>query len=113
MFHVLADLEHPCILGVDFVSGSKIILDFERKSLAIPDSQTDKVVTMIEEGGNVEIDLCKTGLEERQKPEFRDLFNSFTGLLLDKSGSLMFWIMKLIRGIKANNCFSAVSLWQG
>ncbi|GFT01948.1 retrovirus-related Pol polyprotein from transposon opus [Trichonephila clavipes] len=60
MFHVLADLEYPCILGVDFISGSKIILDFDRKSLAIPDSQIDKVVKTIEEG-NVEIDLSKTG----------------------------------------------------
>ncbi|GFU68970.1 uncharacterized protein TNCV_3398571 [Trichonephila clavipes] len=37
LFHVLADLEYPSILGVDFISGSKIILDFDRKSLAIPD----------------------------------------------------------------------------
>ncbi|GFX98304.1 hypothetical protein TNCV_4909471 [Trichonephila clavipes] len=39
---MLADLEHPCILGIDFIGGSKIILDFDRKSLAIPDSQIDK-----------------------------------------------------------------------
>ncbi|GFS66683.1 retrovirus-related Pol polyprotein from transposon 297 [Trichonephila clavipes] len=38
LFHVLADLEYPCILGIDFIGGSKIILDFDRKSLAIPDS---------------------------------------------------------------------------
>ncbi|GFV65179.1 retrovirus-related Pol polyprotein from transposon opus [Trichonephila clavipes] len=50
----------PCILGVDFICGSKIILDFDRKSLAIPDSQIDKVVKTIEEG-NVKIDLSKTG----------------------------------------------------
>ncbi|GFV36166.1 uncharacterized protein TNCV_4411681 [Trichonephila clavipes] len=43
LFHVLADLEYPCILGIDFVGGSKIILDFDRKSLAIPDSQIDNV----------------------------------------------------------------------
>ncbi|GFX01832.1 retrovirus-related Pol polyprotein from transposon opus [Trichonephila clavipes] len=35
-------------------------------------------------GGNVEIDLTKTGLEESQKHELQDLFNSFKGLLLDK-----------------------------
>ncbi|GFW69596.1 uncharacterized protein TNCV_489401 [Trichonephila clavipes] len=35
LFHVLADLEYPCILGIDFIGGSKIILDFDRKSLAI------------------------------------------------------------------------------
>ncbi|GFS82520.1 uncharacterized protein TNCV_2469781 [Trichonephila clavipes] len=44
LFHVLADLEYPCILGINFIGGSKIILDFDRKSLAIPDSQINKVV---------------------------------------------------------------------
>ncbi|GFX46351.1 uncharacterized protein TNCV_238131 [Trichonephila clavipes] len=96
VFHVLADLEYPCILGVDFTSGSKIILDFDRKSLAIPDSQIDKVVTTIEEG-NVEVDLSKTGLEERQKQELRDLFNSFKGIFQINWGSRMLCIMKLTR----------------
>ncbi|GFY21373.1 uncharacterized protein TNCV_3994171 [Trichonephila clavipes] len=85
MFHVLSDLEHSCILGVDFISESKIILDFDRKSLAIPDSQIDKEDKKIEEG-NVKIDLSKTGLEERQKQEFRYLCNSFKGLFSDKPG---------------------------
>ncbi|GFW67856.1 uncharacterized protein TNCV_3871871 [Trichonephila clavipes] len=31
MFHVLAYLEYPCILGVDVISGSKIVLDFDRE----------------------------------------------------------------------------------
>ncbi|GFV68759.1 uncharacterized protein TNCV_694271 [Trichonephila clavipes] len=64
-FHVLADLEeYPCILGIDFIGGSKIILDFDRKSLAIPDSQIDKVVKTVEIE-KVEIDLSKTKLEEK------------------------------------------------
>ncbi|GFX44602.1 uncharacterized protein TNCV_2637651 [Trichonephila clavipes] len=83
LFHVLTDLEYPSILGVDFISESKIVLDFDRKSLAIPDSQIDKVVKTIEEG-NVEIDLSKTKLEEKQKQELQDLFNSFQGLFSDK-----------------------------
>ncbi|GFW37816.1 uncharacterized protein TNCV_4630211 [Trichonephila clavipes] len=58
--HVLADLEYPCILGVDFISGSKIILDFDRKLLAISDSQIDTVVKTVEER-NVEIDLLRQG----------------------------------------------------
>ncbi|GFV68749.1 retrovirus-related Pol polyprotein from transposon gypsy [Trichonephila clavipes] len=62
LFHVLADLEYPCILGVDFISGAKIILDFDRKSLAIADSQIDTVVKTIEEE-KVEIDLSKTRSE--------------------------------------------------
>ncbi|GFX34257.1 uncharacterized protein TNCV_3226071 [Trichonephila clavipes] len=48
LFHVLADLEYPCILGIDFISGSNIILDFDRKCLAIPDSQINKVVKTVE-----------------------------------------------------------------
>ncbi|GFT09025.1 uncharacterized protein TNCV_4104941 [Trichonephila clavipes] len=48
LFHVLADLEHPCIPGIDFIGGSKIILDLDLKSLAIPDSQIDKVVKTVE-----------------------------------------------------------------
>ncbi|GFW47297.1 uncharacterized protein TNCV_2647851 [Trichonephila clavipes] len=76
LFHVLADLEYPYILGIDFIGGSKIILDFDRKSLAIPDSQINKVVKKVEIE-KVEIDLSKTKLEEKQKRELQDLFNSF------------------------------------
>ncbi|GFU93021.1 uncharacterized protein TNCV_3028241 [Trichonephila clavipes] len=83
IIHVMTDLEYPCILEVDFISGSKIILDFDRKSLAILDSQIDKLVKTIQEG-NVEIDLSKTALEESQKQELRDLFNRFKGLFSDK-----------------------------
>ncbi|GFY08996.1 retrovirus-related Pol polyprotein from transposon 297 [Trichonephila clavipes] len=85
LFHVLADLEYPCILGIDFIGGSKIILDFDRKSLAIPDSQINKVVKKVEIE-KVEIDLSKTKLEEKQKWELQDLFNSFQGLFSDKPG---------------------------
>ncbi|GFW56257.1 retrovirus-related Pol polyprotein from transposon 17.6 [Trichonephila clavipes] len=57
--------------------------------LKVKDDQNDqsieKVVTTIEEG-NVEIDLTKTGLEESQKKELQDLFNSFKGLFSDKPG---------------------------
>ncbi|GFS75863.1 retrovirus-related Pol polyprotein from transposon 17.6 [Trichonephila clavipes] len=80
LFHELADLEYPCILGINFIGGSKIILDFDRKYLAIPDSQINKVVK------TVGIDLSKTKLEEKQKRELQDFFNSFQGLLSDKPG---------------------------
>ncbi|GFV84517.1 retrovirus-related Pol polyprotein from transposon 297 [Trichonephila clavipes] len=85
LFHALADLEYPCILGIDFISGSKIILDFDRKSLAIPDSQINKVVKKVEVE-KVEIDLSKTKLEEKQKRELQDLFDSFQGLFSHKPG---------------------------
>ncbi|GFW41778.1 retrovirus-related Pol polyprotein from transposon 297 [Trichonephila clavipes] len=85
LFHVLADLEYPCILGIHFIGGSKIFLDFDRKSLAIPYSQINKVVKTVEIE-KVEIDLSKTKLEEKQKRELQDLFNSFQGLFSDKPG---------------------------
>ncbi|GFW79372.1 uncharacterized protein TNCV_2477791 [Trichonephila clavipes] len=85
LFHVLADLEYPCILGIDFIGRSKIILDFDRKSLTIPDSQINKVVKTVEIE-KVEIDLSKTKLEEKQKWELQDLFNSFQGFFSDKPG---------------------------
>ncbi|GFV62011.1 retrovirus-related Pol polyprotein from transposon 297 [Trichonephila clavipes] len=85
LFHMLADLEYPCILGIDFIGRSKIILDFDRKSLAIPDSQINKVVKTVEIE-KVEIDLSKTKLEEKQKRELQDLFNSFQGMFSDKPG---------------------------
>ncbi|GFY18843.1 uncharacterized protein TNCV_3875311 [Trichonephila clavipes] len=78
LFHVLTDLEYPCILGIDFIGGSKIILDFDRKSLAIPDSQINKVFKTVEIE-KIEIDLCKTKLDEIQKRELQDLFDSFQG----------------------------------
>ncbi|GFV68568.1 uncharacterized protein TNCV_3130231 [Trichonephila clavipes] len=85
LFHVLVDLEYPCILGIDFIGGSKINLDFDRKSLAIPDSQINKVVKTVEIE-KVKIDLSKTKLEEKQKREIQDLFDSFQGLFLDNPG---------------------------
>ncbi|GFX75436.1 uncharacterized protein TNCV_2547071 [Trichonephila clavipes] len=85
LFYVLADLEYPCILGIDFIGGSKIILHFDRKYLAIPDSQINKVVKTVEIE-KVEIDSSKTKLEEKQKRELQDLFNSFQGLVSDKPG---------------------------
>ncbi|GFX95731.1 uncharacterized protein TNCV_4886571 [Trichonephila clavipes] len=94
LFHVLADLEYPCILGIDFIGGSKIILDFDRKSLVIPDSQIDKVVKTVEVE-KVEIDLSKTKLEEKQKRELQDLFDSFR----INQGLRMFYIMRLTREI--------------
>ncbi|GFW68270.1 hypothetical protein TNCV_1881501 [Trichonephila clavipes] len=63
-------------------SESKIILDFDRKSL---DSQINKVVKTVEIE-KVEIDLSKTKLEEKQKRELQDLFDSFQGLFSDKPG---------------------------
>ncbi|GFX84976.1 uncharacterized protein TNCV_4998051 [Trichonephila clavipes] len=99
LFYVLEDSEYPCILEIDFISGSKIILDFDLKSLEIPHSQIDKVVNTTEEE-KVEIDLSKTKLEEKQKQELRDLFNSFfKDYFQINRGLHMFYIMRLTREI--------------
>ncbi|GFU91110.1 uncharacterized protein TNCV_4924411 [Trichonephila clavipes] len=60
-------------------------VDLDRKSLAIPDSQINKVVKTVEIE-KVEVDLSKTKLEEKQKRELQDLFNRFQGLFSDKPG---------------------------
>ncbi|GFV07491.1 uncharacterized protein TNCV_1738461 [Trichonephila clavipes] len=85
LFYVLADLEYPCVLGIDFIGGSNIILDFDRKSFTFPDSYIYKVVKAVEIE-KVEIDLSKTKLEEKRKRELQDLFDSFQGLFSDKPG---------------------------
>ncbi|GFV52538.1 uncharacterized protein TNCV_1918561 [Trichonephila clavipes] len=59
LFHVLADLEYPCILGIDFIGGSKIILDFDWKSLAIQDSHVEDIKV---DEGNLRVDLSETKL---------------------------------------------------
>ncbi|GFX61882.1 uncharacterized protein TNCV_3219251 [Trichonephila clavipes] len=59
LFHVLANLEYPCILGIYFIGGSKIILDFDRKSLAIQESQVEDIKI---DDGNLRVDLSETKL---------------------------------------------------
>ncbi|GFX00919.1 uncharacterized protein TNCV_4578851 [Trichonephila clavipes] len=59
LFHVLANLEYPCIIGLDFIGGSKIILDFDRKSLAIQESQVEDIKI---NDGNLRVDLSETKL---------------------------------------------------
>ncbi|GFT69093.1 uncharacterized protein TNCV_3904871 [Trichonephila clavipes] len=59
LFHVLADLEYPCIFGITFIGGSKIILDFDRKSLAIQDSQVEDM--MVDER-SLHVDVSETKL---------------------------------------------------
>ncbi|GFV48514.1 uncharacterized protein TNCV_1056371 [Trichonephila clavipes] len=79
-FHILDNMQYQCILGIDFMKDSKLTLDFDKKSLVIPD---DQIVEIVEKP--VEIDLSDTKLGERQK-ELQDLFNSFKGLFSDKPG---------------------------
>ncbi|GFT48085.1 uncharacterized protein TNCV_178551 [Trichonephila clavipes] len=59
LFHVLTDLEYPCILGIDFIGGSKIILDVDRKSLVVQESQVEDIKI---DDGNLRVDLSETKL---------------------------------------------------
>ncbi|GFW05496.1 hypothetical protein TNCV_436771 [Trichonephila clavipes] len=59
LFQVLAYLEYLCILGIDFIDGSKIILDFDWKSLAIQESQVEDIKI---DDGNLRVNLSETKL---------------------------------------------------
>ncbi|GFT72463.1 retrovirus-related Pol polyprotein from transposon 17.6 [Trichonephila clavipes] len=82
-FHILNNMQYQCILGIDFMKESKLTLDFDQKSLIIPDDQI-KQLSRVEKP--VEIDLSDTKLGERQKQKLRNLFNGFKGLFSDQPG---------------------------
>ncbi|GFW04730.1 uncharacterized protein TNCV_3897821 [Trichonephila clavipes] len=56
---------------------------FYKKSLIIPDDQI-KSLPIVEKPA--EIDISNTKVDERQKEELQDLFNSFKGLFSDQPG---------------------------
>ncbi|GFU99777.1 retrovirus-related Pol polyprotein from transposon 297 [Trichonephila clavipes] len=76
-------MQYQCILGIDFIKESKLTLDFDQKSLIIPDDQI-KQLPKVE--NPVEIDLSDTKLGEGQKQKLRNLFNGFKGLFSDQPG---------------------------
>ncbi|GFV49911.1 uncharacterized protein TNCV_1391931 [Trichonephila clavipes] len=82
-FHILNNMQYQCILGIGFMKESKLTLDFDQKSLIIPDDQI-KQLTKVEKP--VEIDLSDTKLDEGQKQNLKDLFNGFKGLFSDQPG---------------------------
>ncbi|GFX16206.1 uncharacterized protein TNCV_4704601 [Trichonephila clavipes] len=82
-FHILNNMQYQCILGIDFMKDSKLTLDFDQKSLIIPDNQIKQLQKMEKP---VEIDLSDTKLDEGQKQKLRNLFNSFKGLFSDQLG---------------------------
>ncbi|GFT76258.1 hypothetical protein TNCV_564421 [Trichonephila clavipes] len=69
--------------AIDFMKESKLTLDFNQKTLIIPDDQI-KQLPKVEK--QVEIDLSDTKLGEGQKQKLRNLFNGFKGLFLDQPG---------------------------
>ncbi|GFT22833.1 retrovirus-related Pol polyprotein from transposon 297 [Trichonephila clavipes] len=82
-FHILNNMQYQCILGIDFMKESKLTLDFDQKSLIIPDNQIKQLQKMYKQ---VEIDLSDTKLGEGQKQKLRNLFNGFEGLFSDQPG---------------------------
>ncbi|GFW52075.1 uncharacterized protein TNCV_2819441 [Trichonephila clavipes] len=74
---ILNNMQYQCILGIDFMKESKLTLDFDKKSLIIPDDQIKQLPKMEKP---VEIDLSKAKFDEGQKQILKDLFNIFKGL---------------------------------
>ncbi|GFW22025.1 retrovirus-related Pol polyprotein from transposon opus [Trichonephila clavipes] len=63
-FHILDNMQYQCILGIDFMKASRLTLDFDQKSLIIPDNQI-KQLPKIEKP--VDIDLTDTKLDTGDK----------------------------------------------
>ncbi|GFS66679.1 hypothetical protein TNCV_229391 [Trichonephila clavipes] len=82
-FHILNNKQYQCILGIDFMKESKLTLDFDQKSLIVPDHQIKQLPKVKKP---VEIDLSDTKLGEGQKEKLKDLFNDFKGLFSDQPG---------------------------
>ncbi|GFX41674.1 uncharacterized protein TNCV_3110701 [Trichonephila clavipes] len=82
-FHILNNMQYQCILGINFMKESKLTLDFDQKSLIIPDGQV-KQLRKVEK--SVEIDPSDTKLGEGQKKKLRNLFNRLKGLFSDQLG---------------------------
>ncbi|GFW57119.1 uncharacterized protein TNCV_540361 [Trichonephila clavipes] len=82
-FHIRNNMQYQYILGIDFMKESKLTLDFDKKSLIIPDDQIKQLPKVDKP---VEIDLSDTKLGEGQKQKLKDLFNSFKGLFSDHPG---------------------------
>ncbi|GFW31974.1 retrovirus-related Pol polyprotein from transposon 297 [Trichonephila clavipes] len=82
-FHILDNMQYQCILGIDFMKASRLTLDFDQKSLIIPDhliKQTPKEEKL------VDIDLTESKLDDEQQRQLKALFNNFKGLFSDQPG---------------------------
>ncbi|GFW62200.1 retrovirus-related Pol polyprotein from transposon gypsy [Trichonephila clavipes] len=76
-FLILNNMQYQSILVIDFMKESKLTLDFDQKSLIIPDDQINQLPKVEKP---VEIDLSDTKLEAPvlQLPNFQEPFNLFT-----------------------------------
>ncbi|GFU15955.1 retrovirus-related Pol polyprotein from transposon 297 [Trichonephila clavipes] len=82
-FHILDNMQYQCILGVDFMKASQLTLDFDQKSLIIPDNQIKQLRKMEKPA---DIDLTYTKLGDGQQRQLKSLFNNFKGLFSDQPG---------------------------
>ncbi|GFX72261.1 retrovirus-related Pol polyprotein from transposon 17.6 [Trichonephila clavipes] len=82
-FHILDNMQYQCILGIDFMKASRLTLDFDQKSLIIPDNQI-KQLPKIDKP--VDIDLTDTKLGDGQQRQLKALFNNFKVLFSDQPG---------------------------
>ncbi|GFW14467.1 retrovirus-related Pol polyprotein from transposon opus, partial [Trichonephila clavipes] len=82
-FHILDNMQYQCILGIDFMKASRLTLDFDQKSLIIPDHL---IKQMPKEEKLVEIDLKESKLDDEQQRQLKALFNNFKGLFSDQPG---------------------------
>ncbi|GFW99962.1 retrovirus-related Pol polyprotein from transposon 17.6 [Trichonephila clavipes] len=82
-FHILDNMQYQCILGIDFMKASRLTLDFDQKSLIIPDHLIKQVP---KEEKPVDIDLTESKLDDEQQRQLKALFNNFKGLFSDQPG---------------------------
>ncbi|GFW52950.1 retrovirus-related Pol polyprotein from transposon 297 [Trichonephila clavipes] len=74
----------PCShLGIDFMKASRLTLDFDQKSLIIPDNL---IKQLPKEEKPVDIDLTESKLGDEQQRQLKALFNNFKGLFSDQPG---------------------------
>ncbi|GFV99227.1 retrovirus-related Pol polyprotein from transposon 297 [Trichonephila clavipes] len=76
-------MQYQCILGIDFMKASRLTLDFDQKSLIIPDNLTKQLP---KEEKPVDIDLTESKLGDEQQRQLKALFNNFKGLFSDQPG---------------------------
>ncbi|GFX89398.1 retrovirus-related Pol polyprotein from transposon 297 [Trichonephila clavipes] len=82
-FHILDNMQYQCILGIDFMKASRLTLDFDQKSLIIPDHL---IKQMPKEEKLIDIDLTESKLDDEQQRQLKALFNNFKGLFSDQPG---------------------------
>ncbi|GFY24187.1 retrovirus-related Pol polyprotein from transposon 297 [Trichonephila clavipes] len=82
-FHILDNMQYQCILGIDFMKASRLTLDFDQKSLIIPDNL---IKQLPKEEKPVDIDLTESKLGDEQQRQLKALFNNFKGLFSDHPG---------------------------